>query len=271
MDFANMLNMLTTFAVTWATNLLWAIVIFVVGRWIAGFASRNTPRFLKRFKVGETLAQFASNLVYVGLLIFTILAALDQLGIETTSFIALLGGAGLAIGLALEGGLANFAAGVMILLFKPFEVGDLVEMAGEFGHVEKIQIFNTIVITLDNKTVIIPNAQITGNNITNYSRKGYLRLDLVIGISYGDDIRRAKTVLNEILEAEPLVLADPKPVVAVYELGDNSVNLAVRPYVDTQHYWPAHFALMEAIKLRFDEEGISFPFPQRDVHLFQTA
>jgi len=219
--------------------------------------------------VDETLISFVGNLTYIVLLIFVIIAALNQLGVQTTSFIAIIGAAGLAIGLALQGSLANFAAGVLMIIFHPFKVGDYIEAAGVAGVVEEIQIFTTQLKTPDNKTIIIPNASVTGGSITNYSAKDTRRVDLVIGVGYGDDLKRVREVLEEVLAKDDRILDDPAPTIGVLELGDNSVNFAVRPWVKAEDYWGVYFDSTETVKRRFDEEGISIPFPQRDVHLYE--
>jgi len=205
----------------------------------------------------------------MGLIAFVAIAALSQLGIQTTSFIAILGAAGLAIGLALQGSLANFAAGVMMLIFKPFKIGDFIEGAGVSGTVEVIEIFNTQLRTGDNKLIIIPNAKLTSNNITNYSAKPTRRIELIIGIGYDDDIKKAKDILIQMLGDEKRILTDPAPFVGVKELADSSVNFTVRPWVKSSDFWPVTFGLTEAIKLRFDKEGINIPYPQQDVHLYK--
>lgn len=267
----NLVETIQNLILTYGLNLVWAVIIVIAGRWGAGFASNLIKRTLKRTDTDVTLTQFVSTLVYYAVLTFAVIAAFSRLGIETTSFVAVLGAAGLAIGLALQGALANFAAGVLVLLFRPYKVGDLVEISDVFGTVEDIRIFNSIVITPDNKTVIVPNAQATAGNITNYSKRGQLRLDLVFGIGYGDDLLQAKQILQELVTADPRVAKEPAPTVAVMELGDNSVNFAVRPYVTPANYWGVAFDLTEQVKLRFDEAGISIPFPQRDVHLFRES
>lgn len=264
----NILESAQTLLLTYGLRLLAAIAVIVIGRWLAGFISRLVRRAMKRTDIDVSLISFTSSLAYYAILAIAAIAALDRLGIQTTSFVALLGAAGLAVGLALEGSLANFAAGVLILLFRPFKVGDRVEIADTFGQVEEIKIFSTILVTLDNKTVIIPNATVTGDKIINYSKKGLIRLDMVFGIGYDDDVRKAKTVLTELVNSDDRIAKDPAPVVAVSELADSSVNFAVRPYVTIDNYWPVYFDITERVKLRFDAEGISIPFPQRDVHLF---
>jgi small conductance mechanosensitive channel len=251
-------------------KILTAILIVVVGRWVARFIRNTTEKMMTRSNVDAALVSFVGNLIYVSLLTFVILAALAQLGIQTTSFIAVIGAAGLAVGLALQGSLANFAAGVLMLIFRPFGVGDFIEGGGVTGIVEEIQIFTTQLRTPDNKTIIVPNAKITGDNITNYTRKENRRVDLVIGVSYQDDIENVKAVVADVLNGDERVLKDPAPTIAVLELGDSSVNFAVRPWVKTDDYWGVYFDTTEKIKKRFDAEGISIPFPQRDVHLYRT-
>ncbi|MBN2255887.1 MAG: mechanosensitive ion channel [Deltaproteobacteria bacterium] len=246
-----------------------AIVIFVVGRWVAQLLRNILEKVMRRGKVDETLISFVGHLAYILLITVIVIAALNQLGIQTTSFIALIGAAGLAVGLALQGSLANFAAGVLMIIFRPFNVGDYVEAGGTAGTIDEITVFTTHMTTPDNRVIIIPNAKITSDNIINYSAKEIRRMDLVIGVSYGDDIQKVKDVLNDVLTAESRILQDPTPMVGVLELADSSVNFAVRPWVKTGEYWPLFFDLKERIKRRFDEEGISIPFPQSDVHLYE--
>jgi small conductance mechanosensitive channel len=246
-----------------------AIVIFVVGRWVAQLLRNILEKVMRRGKVDETLISFAGHLAYIFLITVIVIAALNQLGIQTTSFIAIIGAAGLAVGLALQGSLANFAAGVLMIIFRPFNVGDYVEAGGTAGTINEITVFTTNMTTPDNRVIIIPNAKIMGDNIVNYSAKEIRRMDLVFGVSYGDDLQKVKDVLNDVLTAENRVLKDPAPMIGVLELADSSVNFAVRPWVKTGEYWPLFFDLKERIKRRFDEEGISIPFPQSDVHLYE--
>ncbi|HUG99884.1 MAG TPA: mechanosensitive ion channel domain-containing protein [Gammaproteobacteria bacterium] len=248
-----------------------AIVVFVLGRWIARRVAGLLERGLERAGTDPTLVGFFRNIIYFGLLVMVVIAAVAQLGVQTTSFIAVLGAAGLAIGLALQGSLANFAAGVLMIIFRPFKAGDFIDAAGTAGVVEEVQLFTTMLRTPDNKTIIIPNAQITAGTITNYSARDTRRLDLVFGVSYSDDLDQVKRVINEVLAAEPRLLQEPEPLIGLLELGDNSVNFAVRPWVRSSDYWSVFFDLQEAMKKRFDREGISIPFPQRDVHLYQQA
>ncbi|NNK02635.1 MAG: mechanosensitive ion channel, partial [Desulfatitalea sp.] len=219
----------------------------------------------------QTVRRFIANFAYIGLLAFVVLAALSQLGIQTTSFIAVLGAAGLAVGLALQGSLSNFAAGFLMILFRPFSVGDYIEGGGVTGTVEEIQIFTTTLVTPDNKTVIIPNAKIMGDNIINWTVKGTRRVDLVVGIGYGDDIDKARQVIADVLAKDARVRKDPPPQIAVSEMADSSVNFVVRPWVSASDYWAVSFGVTEQIKKAFDDEGISIPFPQRDVHVYQHA
>jgi small conductance mechanosensitive channel len=249
-------------------NIVGAIVILIVGRWLSRFLSNIMRRVLTARRVEETLVGFAVNLTYAALLTFVIIAALSNLGIQTTSFIAVLGAAGLAVGFALQGSLANFAAGVILIAFRPFKVGDVIEAAGVLGVVEELEIFNTRLRTPDNKAIIVPNGKIAGDTLINYSAKETRRVDLVFGVGYSDDLRRVKEVIWEILNADERVLKDPEATVAVSELGDSSVNFVVRPWVKSGDYWDVRFDLTEKMKLRFDDEGINIPFPQRDVHLF---
>jgi len=246
-----------------------AAAIFVIGRWAAGLFKRIAGKVMARRNVDETVSSFVRSLIYYALLAFVILAALGQLGIQTTSFIAVIGAAGLAVGLALQGSLSNFAAGFLLLIFRPFRVGDYIEGGGTAGTVEKMQLFTTQLKTPDNKTVIVPNSGITAGNIVNYSAKGTRRLDMVFGIGYGDDIDRARSVIEEIIAADERILKDPAPMVALSELADSSVNFVVRPWVNSGDYFAVLWDVTEKVKKRFDETGISIPFPQRDVHVYE--
>jgi small conductance mechanosensitive channel len=262
---------LTEWGALYGTRVIGAIAILVIGRIATGILSGIVRRLLKRANVDMTLTKFLVSLTRIGLLTFIIVAAVSTLGVETTSFIAVLGAAGLAVGFALQGSLSNFASGVMLVIFRPFKAGDYVEAGGSAGVVEEVRIFNTVLKTPDNKKVIIPNSKITGDNIVNYSAKEMRRIDLVFGIGYGDDIRKAKQVLQQILAADERILKDPAPTIGVLELGDSSVNFAVRPWVRTADYWAVYFDLTEKVKLTFDEQGISIPFPQRDVHTYAAT
>lgn len=259
----------TDLAVAYGIKAVVSIVIFVVGKWIAKKLSDVTETLMTKGNVDVTLVRFVGSIVYILLLAVVVMAAIGNLGIETTSFVALLGAVGLAVGLALQGSLANVGAAVLIILFRPFKVGDLVEAAGTLGTVEEVSMFSTILGTLDGKTIIIPNSAVIGGTITNYSRKETKRVDLTFGIGYDDDLRAAKALLEEIAANDPLVLADPEPMVAVSELGDSSVNFTYRVWVNTPDYWSVYFGTIEKVKLAFDDNGISIPYPQMDVHMDQ--
>ena len=277
MDFSQLLDMehlgprILDLLFQYGPRVIAAVVIFILGRVFARIIRNAVRRILKRSKVDDLLVSFVGSLTYMGVLAFVLIAALNQLGIQTTSFVAILGAAGLAIGLALQGSLSNFAAGVLMIIFRPFKNGDYIEGAGVAGLVEQIQIFTTELRTPDNKLVIIPNANLMGSNIINYSANQTRRIDMVFGIGYDDDLRKAKTILQEILASDERILKNPAPVIAVSELGDSSVNFVVRPWAATKDYWDLYFHLMETVKIRFDEEGISIPYPQRDVHLYQEG
>ncbi len=265
------LEVAQSLVIEYGLKVLAALAIFVIGRIIAKWLTRMIRRGLERAHVDAMLVTFTKNISYVALMTFVVLAVLNQFGVQTTSFIAIIGAAGLAVGLALQGSLANFAAGVLMILFRPFKVGDYVEAAGTAGSVEEIMIFSTKLVTPDNREVIVPNGAVMANTITNYSARETRRVDMVFGVGYGDDLKKARSILEETLETDERILKDPPPTVGVLELGDNSVNFAVRPWVKSADYWSVYFDLHETIKLRFDSEGISIPFPQRDIHVHQVA
>ena len=246
-----------------------AAIIFFVGLYAARFSRLVVRKLMRASKIEDTLVSFVGNLLYFGIMTFVCIAALAKLGVQTASFIAVLGAAGLAVGLALQGSLANFAAGVLLIIFKPFRVGDFIEGGGISGVVEEVGIFTTEMRSPDNKKIIVPNNKMTSDSIVNYSAKDTRRVDIVAGVSYGDDLDKVKRVLQEIVAADERVLPEPAPVIAVLELAESSVNLVVRPWVKTSDYWDVYFAMQEQIKKRFDAEGISIPFPQRDVNLTQ--
>ncbi len=261
---------LYAFGAEYGLKIIGALLIFIIGKMVIGIITGALKRAFKRKSTDETLSKFVISLTRIFLLVVVILASLSTLGVETTSFVAIIGAAGLAIGFALQGSLSNFAAGIMLIIFRPFEAGHFVEAGGATGTVEAIKIFNTVMKTPDNKTIIIPNSAVTGGNITNYSAKDTRRIDMVFGIGYDDDIKKAKEIMEGIIRADSRILKDPAPVVRVLELGDSSVNFAVRPWVKTADYWDVYFDLMEGIKFAFDEKGISIPYPQTDVHLHQV-
>lgn len=251
-------------------NLITAILIFVIGRWVAKIFSRFIRQVMLKSRIDPTIVSFTGNISYYGLVGFVVIAALNRLGVETASMIAVLGAASLAIGLALQGSLANLAAGVLLVIFRPFKVGDYIEVADFAGFVEDIQILTTTIVGLDNTVAIVPNASISSDKILNYTQKDIRRVDRVIGISYTDDIAKARRVILEELARDQRILPDPSPQVVVSELGDSSVNLDVRPWVNSTDYWPVYNSLCEIVKNRLDAEGITIPFPQRDVHIFNN-
>lgn len=261
-----MMQLVETYVVPWSIKILLALVIFVVGQIIAKIISSMFGKMLSHTKLDTILVDFIQSLLRTLLMIIVIIAALDQLGVNTNSVIAILGAAGLAVGLALQGSLQNFAAGFMLLIFRPFKAGDFVEAAGVAGIIDKIGIFSTIMHTGDNKQVIIPNGTIYSSNIINYSARGTRRIDMIFSIGYSDDIRLARDVMAAVIKADERVLPEPEPLIAVGELGAHSVNFFVRPWVKTDDFWAVKFDLTEKIKLAFDENGISIPFPQMDVH-----
>ncbi len=260
----------STLFVNFGKNLIVAILIFYIGRFIVRLVVRGMSRVMDRQQVDQTLQKFVGNLVSMALMVVVIIAAIGALGIQTTSFIAIFGAAGLAVGLALQGSLSNFAAGVLIVLFRPYKVGDYVEAAGIAGSVEEVQILTTVLKTPDNKKIIVPNSQIMDSIITNYSANDTRRVDLTIGVSYSDDLDKVHATLRELVNADERILKDPECLIAVQALADSSVNFVVRPWVASGDYWGVYFDLTEAVKKRFDDEGISFPFPQQDVHIYKV-
>ena len=252
-------------------NTVLALAILIIGRFIARHVSARVGSAVEKSNDDVTLDKFVASLTYVALMAFIIIAAMGQLGIETASLVAILAAAGLAIGLALQGSLANFASGVMLIIFRPLKVGDFVEAGGATGTVREIGIFTSILSSPDNKKIYVPNANLTGANIINYSAFGTRRIDLVAGVSYGDSLDLVKATLEQILAEDDRILTDPAPTIAVLELADSSVNFAVRPWVKEEDYWDVRFDTQEKIKQRFDEKGISIPFPQQDVHLIKAG
>ena len=252
---------------SYAFSFLMALLIFLIGKWITNKIVVVLGKVLRKVKgMDETLIKFLENIVYYALMIVVILTALGKLGVETTSFLAILGAAGLAIGLALKDSLGNFASGVMIILFKPFKVGDLVTAAGVTGNVSEVGIFSSVFITADNQKIIVPNGAITSGTITNVNALDTRRVDLVVGISYDDDIKKVKEILTNILNSNEKVLIEKGITIAVSELADSSVNFVVRAWTNTSDYWDVKFGLTESIKTTFDKEGITIPYPQQDVY-----
>ena len=270
-DWQSIIDYLSINAIDFAKNIIVALLIFFGGRWLTGLAVGALRKVMRKQEVDKTLETFVCNLVRMALLVVVIIAAISALGIQTASFIAIFGAAGLAVGLALQGSLSNFAAGVLIVLFRPYKVGDWVEAAGISGAVEQVQILTTILKTGDNKQIIVPNSQIMDSIITNYSANETRRVDMVIGVSYDDDLDKVRSTIQELVAADDRILDEPACTIAVSALADSSVNFAVRPWVKTADYWGVMFDLTEAIKKRFDQDGISFPFPQQDVHLYNAS
>ena len=263
-DYTAIIETVTAHGVKFLT----ALAIFIIGKWIAKRIVNVLDKTFEKAKVDQTLADFIENIAYGILMVIVVIAALGQMGIETTSFAAILAAAGLAIGLALQGSLSNFAAGVLIILFRPFKAGDYVETAGVAGTIEEISIFTTQLVTPDNREIIIPNNNITTDTIVNYSAKKKRRIDLVVGVAYDADLKKAHKIFNKIIADDERVLTNPAPKVAVMELGASSVDFVVRPWVKAADYWDVRFEMTEKIKVELDKAGIGIPFPQRDVHLF---
>jgi len=254
----------------YAPKLALTLLTLLIGLWIISGITKLLAASMKRSKVDPTLIPFLGSLVSWILKVLLFISIASMIGIATTSFIAVLGAAGLAIGLALQGSLANFAGGVLIMIFKPYQVGDLVESQGHLGVVKEVQIFNTILLSPQSKRIIIPNGAMSNGSVVNYTVEGKIRVDLTIGVSYGADIDQTKKVLMDVLLANDKVMQDPAPFVGVSEMADSSVNFAVRPHCLPEHYWPVHFEVNEAIKKALDKHAIAIPFPQRDVHLIQS-
>lgn len=269
------MEIITSILLEWGSlygpRIIGAIAILVLGRIVVGIFTSVIGRLMTKSKVDETLSKFALSFTKITLLTFIAISSLNALGVQTTSFIAVLGAAGLAVAFAFQGSLSNFASGVILIIYRPFKSGDYIEAGGTIGSVESIQIFNTVLKTPDNKLVIIPNSKITGDNITNYSAMEMRRIDLVFGIGYDDDIKKAKETLEGIISEDDRILKDPAPLIAVSELADSSVNFAVRPWVKSKDYGAVKFDITEKVKTTFDEKHISIPYPQTDVHLHQAA
>lgn len=260
------LNKYMDLGIQYGTQILLALATLLVGLWIIKMIMKGITKALSKSDMEKSLKGFILSLTGWALKIFLFITVIGQLGIETTSFAAVIAAAGLAIGMALQGSLANFAGGALILLFKPFKIGDLIEAQDAIGVVKEIQIFVTKIITPDNKEVIVPNGALSNGNITNYSSTGYLRVDLTVGISYNDDIEKAKTIIMDTLMNDPKVLKTPVPTVAVGELADSSVNILVRPYATVTNYWDVYFNSLQSVKIALDNAGIEIPFPQQVNH-----
>lgn len=266
----NILERLMEWGALYGTKVVGAVVILVVGRLLTTFFANLVERVMEKSRADHTLTGFVRHLTRISILVFTVIAALGALGVETMSLIAVIGAAGLAVGFALQSSLSNIASGIMLVIFQPFKVGNYIKAGGTSGVVEQIRIFSTILRTFDNRKIIVPNSRITSDNIVNYSAKETRRIDLVFNIGYNDDLKRAKTVLEGIIKADDRILQDPAPEIGILELGESSVNFFVRPWVKAGNYWPVKCDLLEKVKLTFDNEGITIPFPQRDVHLYQA-
>ena len=262
------LDTATTLGTEFGIKIITAAAIFIIGRWVVGAIVNGVRKALARTEMEDTLERFLCNILNAILMIAVVIAAVGALGVETTSLLAVLGAAGLAIGLALQGSLSNFASGVLIVAFRPYKVGDLIDAGGVTGVVEEVQIFTTVLKTADNKKIIVPNSQIMDGTITNVSAHPIRRVDLVVGCGYGDDIDKVYAVLTDIVNNHPLVLKDPAPAVNLNTLGDSSVNFNVRPWCNTADYWAVYNGVTEQVKRRFDQEGLNIPFPQRDVHVY---
>jgi small conductance mechanosensitive channel len=263
MEIEKTLTLIFDFLKEHAMGVITAIIILIVGLWLTKKVVKLTQKIMGTKGLDTTLQKFLGNLLSWILKVLIIITALSQLGVETTSFIAILGAAGLAVGLALQGALSNFAGGALIMIFKPFRVGDLIEGQGELGVVKEIQIFVTKLVSPDNKLIIIPNGTLSNGNIINYTEEGKIRVDLTIGVGYDEDIKKTRNVLTDVMLNHSLVLSDPAPSVNVSELADSSVNFAVRPWCAPEHYWDVYFGITEGAKLALDKAGIEIPYPHR--------
>lgn len=266
MDTSKYAEIIVTYSTEYGLKIFSALLIFFIGKLVVNKLTAFIKKLMQKSKVDTTLIEFSESLIYFTLLLVVILASLNALGINTTSFIAVFGAAGLAIGLALQGSFSNIGAAVLIIVFRPFKVGDYIEAGGVSGTVDEVNLFSTVISPVDNRTIIVPNSSVIGGNITNFSKKPERRVDHAFGIGYDDDLKLAKNTLFEIMNADSRILSEPVPFVAVSELGDNSVNFITRAWVKTEDYWDVHFEMIEKVKLTFDEKGISFPYPQMDIH-----
>jgi small conductance mechanosensitive channel len=262
-----LIQFLATKGTDFALNLLAAILILVIGRWISKLISKIIAQVMTKAKVERLLVTFVQHMSYFALLAFVIIAALDRIGVKLTAAIAVLGAAALAIAFALQGSLSNFAAGILMIIFKPFKVGDFIEVSGAQGIVQEIQVLTTVINSLDNVRIIIPNAQVTSGTIRNFTANDTRRIDLTIGVSYDDDLKKAKEVIENVLRADPRILKNPAPTVAVSKLSDSSVDFAVRPWVKPADYWDVYFDVTEKLKLAIESNGLTIPFTQYDVNI----
>lgn len=272
-DLTNVLpnsDKLIEIVVTYGGKLLLAIITLVIGLWLIGKLVKVLKRIFEMRSFEQTLQSFLIHLISITLKVLLLISVVTMVGVQMTSFIALLGAAGLAFGMALSGTLQNFAGGVMLLIYKPFKVGDYIDAQGSTGTVAEIQIFHTILKTVDNKTIVIPNGGLSNSTLTNYSTEPLRRVDWTFGISYSDNIDKAREIIRNVIDAEKLILKDPEPFIGVISLGDSSVNLVTRVWVDSPNYWNVFFSINENVKKEFDKSGIIIPFPQRDIHLIQS-
>lgn len=266
-DINTVMANLESYFYAFAPKLIAAIIVIILGFWIVKIIRRFADKRMKKSKMEVSLRHFLTSFFSIILKVLVLITAISMLGVEMTSFIAILAAAGFAVGLALQGGLSNFAGGVLIMTFKPFKVGDFIDAQGHSGTVNKIQIFHTILKTPDNKTIIIPNGSLSNNALTNFSTEKTRRVDFTFGISYDDDINKARKVINNLIEKDTRVLKDPQHNIFVKELGDNSVDFTVRAWTKASDYWPFYFDMQERVKMEFDKNNISIPYPQRDVHI----
>jgi small conductance mechanosensitive channel len=264
-------KVLSNYVYPWSLKIALALIIFLVGRLAAKLLKRTLRKIMEKARLDEMLISFINSIIYTVLLVIVAMAALEQLGVNTTSALAILGAAGLAVGLALKDSLSNFASGVMLIIFRPFKVGDFIDAAGVNGVVEKILIVSTVMRTVDNREIIVPNSKIYSDKIINFSARDTRRIDLVMGISYDDDIDKARQLMLDVMSADERILKDPAPVVAVSELADSSINFFVWPWVKSGDYLNVRSDLLESFKKAFDEKGISIPYPQREVHLHEVS
>ena len=271
MDIDTILEEITNLVIDYGPKLIGAIVVWIVGSWIIKIIMKNFAKFLNKRSIDESLKPFLRSIIGISLKIMLIISVLSMIGIQMTSFVAILAAAGLAVGMALSGTLSNFAGGVMILLFKPFKVGDFIDAQGHSGTVSEIQIFNTILKTPDNKTIIIPNGGLSNSSMTNYSTEPLRRVDWTFGIGYGDSTKTAHEVLAKLAAEDARILKDPELFIGISSLGDSSINFAVRAWVKAEDYWGVFFDMNDKVYNTFDKEGLSIPYPQMDVHLFKES
>lgn len=264
------LTFLFEISIKYGLSIVFACIIFIAGRWLAKIISSTINKQMSAKNVDKTVANFAKSIIYYLLMVIVIIASLSQLGIQTASFVAIVGAAGLAVGLALQGSLANFAAGMLLILFRPIKAGDFVEVAGVSGTVKEISVFATTILSGDYKTITVANASVMGGNIINYSTQQRRRIDLIIGVSYDSDLEKVQQELQSLADSDERILKDPAVTIGVFELADSSINLVFRPWVDSDNYWPVRFDLLENVKKRFDEVGISIPFPTMDVNVSKS-